>query len=267
MARGFSNDIKCSFIFYSMKKKADYIYRAADEIVAVSETYAQRAVAVHKKLKKGHVIFLGTDLDKFDQELKKNRNINKPDNEIWIGYVGTLGHSYDLSIVFEALEQIKIEKKINNVKFIVMGDGPLKSKFEAYAISKNIDAKFLGRLPYAQMVGILGVCDIAINPIIKGAAASIINKHGDYAAAGLPVINTQESIEYRKLVDTYKMGLNCNNNDSDDLAKKITLLLANEDLRITMGKNSRRLAEELFDRRITYMSILQVIEKICDYNE
>ena len=44
------------------------------------------------------------------------------------------------------------------------------------------------------MVGMLGVCDIAVNSISKGAAQSIINKHGDYAAAGLPVVNTQESL-------------------------------------------------------------------------
>lgn len=70
------------------------------------------------------------------------------------------------------------------------------------------------------MCGILKSCDIAVNPIMHGAAQSIINKHADYAASGIPVLNTQESKEYRKLVDEYKMGFNCDSNDANDLAKK-----------------------------------------------
>ena len=45
----------------------------------------------------------------------------------------TLGHSYDLTSVFDALEILK-RKGYNNLKFIIMGDGPLKKKFEGYAI-------------------------------------------------------------------------------------------------------------------------------------
>ena len=40
-------------------------------------------------------------------------------------------------------------------------------------------------MSYEDMVQTLVQCDIAVNPIIKGAAQSIINKVGDYAAAGL----------------------------------------------------------------------------------
>lgn len=53
---------------------------------------------------------------------------------------------------------------------------------------------------YPEMCGRLVACYIAVNPITHGAAQSIINKHGDYAASGLPVVNTQECEEYRNLV-------------------------------------------------------------------
>jgi len=254
----FTLPIISDILFYPMKKKADYIYKSADEIIAVSTTYLNRALEVNKKIEKGNVVFLGTDLDKFDDAFINNRYLNKLNNEIWVAYAGTLGHSYDLTIVFDALEILK-NKGIYNLKFVVMGDGPLKEKFENHAKEKQIDALFTGRLPYVEMVGILGVCDIAVNPISKGAAQSIINKHGDYAAAGLPVINTQECLEYRNLVDAYQMGLNCNNNDSGDLAEKILVLLKDNELRIQMGKNSRRLAEDKFDRYKTYEKIKKLI--------
>lgn len=122
--------------------------------------------------------------------------------EVWLGYAGTLGTSYDLSIAFEAL------RKVNNpaMRFIVMGDGPLKETFENIAAGVNVT--FVGRLPYEQMCGVLTACDMAVNPIVGRSAATIINKHADYAASGLPVLNTQECEEYRNLVDEYKMGFN-----------------------------------------------------------
>ena len=48
-----------------------------------------------------------------------------------------------------------------------MGDGPLKEKFEDYSKGKRINTLFTGRLPYTEMVGMLGVCDIAANPIVR----------------------------------------------------------------------------------------------------
>jgi glycosyltransferase involved in cell wall biosynthesis len=98
-----------------------------------------------------------------------------------------------------------------------------------------------------------------MNPISKGAAQSITNKVGDYAAAGLPVINTQENSEYRKLIDRYKAGFNCINDDAADVATKLLLLIGNPALRREMGLNNRRLAEEKFDRKRTYQKIIELI--------
>jgi glycosyltransferase involved in cell wall biosynthesis len=254
----FNFPIISDVIFYPMKKKADIIYQSADEIVAVSETYLNRALEVNNKVQEGNVVFLGTEIKTFDEVFINNRYKNKPKNEIWITYVGTLGHSYDLTSVFDALEILKL-KGYNNLKFIIMGDGPLKQKFERYASEKQVNTLFTGRLPYAEMVGILCECDIAVNPIKGGSAGSIINKHSDYAAAGLPVVNTQESLEYRNLVDKYQMGLNCNNNDSRDIAEKLSILIEDSELREQMGKNSRRLAEEKFDREKTYPLIFNIL--------
>ena len=111
--------------------------------------------------------------------------------------------------VFKSAWTIDGTLNMQNIKFIVMGDGPLKSEFEDYAREKNVNAEFLGRLEYEKMTGILCACDIAVNPIKAKSAGSIINKVADYAAAGLPVINTQECEEYRNLVENYKIGFNC----------------------------------------------------------
>ncbi|WP_026691505.1 glycosyltransferase family 4 protein [Alteribacter aurantiacus] len=245
-------------IFYPMNKNIDYVYAKADKIIAVSKTYSDRALRTNDKCKEALSVFLGTDLSYFDSLVSENRYLEKPESEVWLAYIGTLGHSYDITTVLDALKIIK-DKGIKNIKFVVMGDGPLKSKFENHAKENEIYAKFLGRLDYGKMVGVLKVCDIAVNPISKGAAQSIINKHGDYAAAGLPVLNTQESKEYRDLVKEFQMGFNCENNNAVDLADKLLKLYKDKQLRESMGDNSRKLAELKFDRSSTYQEIIKEI--------
>ena len=246
-------------IFAPMKKNADYIYRQADEIVAVSETYVLRAGKVNKKASSHISVYLGTEKNEFDKYVS-NAKLSSKSNDIWLVYVGTLGHSYDLTCVFEAMKELQ-NQNINNIKFLVMGEGPLRSEFEEKVKKLVINVEFTGRLPYSEMVRRMTECDIAVNPIMHGAAQSIINKVGDYAMAGLPVISTQECMEYRDLLDQYNAGINCDNGDINQLANAIRKLCDNPQLRLELGNNNRRLAEERFDRERSYIPILELLEK------
>lgn len=245
-----------NIIFYPMERLANKIYNSADKIVAVSDTYRDRALKINNNDIKALTIFLGTDLDYFDQLAKKYRK-QKKDNEFWITYIGTLGHSYDIKLIIDVINIIK-NKGITNIKFMIIGDGPLRKEFEDYAKEKQINVEFTGKLEYGEMIGFLIESDLAVNPIKKGAA-SIINKVADYAAAGLPVLNTQESLEYRNLVDKFNIGINCNNNNLQDIVDSIEKIYYNKSLRYEMGKNNRKLAELKFDRKITYKNIEKLI--------
>lgn len=121
----FNIPLLSTLVFTPLKIIANKAYKQADEIIAVSDTYVNRAISVNRKCKTGHSVFLGTDLRTFDDNVKNNLIIRK-DNEIWLAYCGTLGSSYDLSIVFNAMRQINNI----NLKFIVMGDGPSRNEFE-----------------------------------------------------------------------------------------------------------------------------------------
>lgn len=253
----FSIPVISNIVFGPMKRKADRIYKNADKIIAVSETYKSRAELVNNKARNNISVFLGTELERFDR-MVDNIEVKKKTNEFWIAYVGTLGHSYDLRFVIDAISIVN-ESMENSIKFVVMGDGPLGDSFKTYAEKKGVVAWFTGRLPYSEMVSILAKCDIAVNPISKGAAQSIINKVGDYAAAGLPVVNTQECIEYRQLIEEYGCGYNCDNSDAADLANKIERLYIDSQLRVRMGYKNRQLAEEKFDRKKTYEDMADIV--------
>lgn len=101
--------------------------------------------------------------------------------------------------MFKALHNITCtgQKKI---RLLVLGDGNLRNEVESLSKKYFPETDFYGYLSYSEMFPYLMQCDIAINPFKKGTANSVVNKVGDYAAAGVPVLNTQECAEYRNLV-------------------------------------------------------------------
>ena len=285
-----------NFVFYPMKKQADRIYSRADRIVAVSKTYADRAKCVNKKCENPTVVYLGTDKNVFDEyanrsgvrienlenyrdskndsmsiissifttqfveeevALSESNVTTSDDGPIRIAYCGTLGSSYDISCVIEAIKLLDENDK-KKIQFIVMGDGPRKQEFIRQ--SEGLPIFFTGRLPYPDMVWVLSRCDIAVNPVRKDSAGSIINKVGDYAMAGLPVVNTQECEEYRDLLEQYNAGINCRCANKQDVADALKCLIDDRELRIAQGQGSLRMGMECFDRGITYNRLVELFQ-------
>ena len=254
----FKLPVVSDLLFYPMMKKADYIYSCADKIVGVSKTYCERAKKVNKKGAECIPVFLGTKLDLFDKYVQENK-IERNDDKFILGYCGTLGHSYDIKCVLDAMIHLR-NNGHDNISLWVMGDGPLKNDFEKYASDNQLDVVFYGRVPYPKMCGLLASCDVCVNPITKGAAQSIINKHGDYAASGLPVISTQETSEYRELISDNNCGINCECSNHQEVADAIALLIDYAEDRLIMGKNAKEMAEALFNRNNSYLSIFKLFE-------
>ncbi len=74
------------------------------------------------------------------------------------------------------------------------------------------------------------------------------------------MINTQDNPEYRSLIDKYEFGLHCHNGDVKDIANKIEQIYENPNLNMKFRKNHYKMAEDLFDRKQTYLKIVQVID-------
>lgn len=248
--------IVSDILFFPMMQKANYIYKNADEIIAVSQTYVDRGKRVNKKAR-GLSVFLGTSSSEF--KVNANNPRNKKYKKFTLAYVGTLGHSYDLETAIKAVSLAK--KNGVEVKFLIMGDGPLRTKYEKLAKNEEIDFEFTGKIPYQEVCYRLSRCHAAINPIVGNSSASIINKVGDYSMAGLPVINTQNCQEYRNLINQYRMGYNCKNKDVDDISSKIQLLYKNKNIAKQMGEGANKCAKECFDRNESYAKIVDIIEE------
>ena len=251
-------DAVAKLLLAPMKKSVEYAYENADEIVAVSNTYVQRAIRNNPSSNIGHSVFIGTDMDYFDSIAKDAPALEGKLRPITMAYIGMLGHSYDLCGVMDAMALLR-EQGYDDTELLVMGDGPLREKFESYARNKDLPVRFTGRLAYDDMIKKLVKCDIGINVLIGKSDASIINKHADYVSAAIPVINVQKNQEFGELLKAYDAGMMCAPGDTQALAATIHYLATDESARVRMGQNSRRLAEDKFDRNKTYREIMDVM--------
>ncbi|MBB5832719.1 glycosyltransferase family 4 protein [Brachybacterium aquaticum] len=259
-------------LFSSMNRHSADGYRRADRVVGVSHTFIEAAVAHGADPARTSVVYLGTDLGNFDRcaagsdPLAAQAVAAADERSAFptVGYAGGLSASYDLRLVIDALALLARERPTGPTpSLVVMGDGALRAEFEAYAQGKGLDVTFTGNLPYPDMVRTLAKCRIAVNPIVADSAGSVLNKAGDYAAAGLPVVNSQESAEYRELLERYGAGISCATGDAQDMAAAFRTLIDDPSLRRRKGLGSRRMAEELFDRSVTYERMVDELSALA----
>lgn len=252
------NNLISKIVLKPIAHFANAAYAQANEVVAVSETYINRAMKNNNKATKYESVYLGTDEERIGTIIKQSVNVKENASEFWIAYVGNIGKSYDFLHLFQALEIVR-NKGIDNMKLYILGDGNLRDEVENLSKKYYPDTVITGYLSYDKMMEYLLCSDIAVNPIVKGTFNSVVNKVGDYAAAGIPVINTQDNLEYRNLVEEYDVGFNTIPESAEDMADKIIRLYSANEIRRDKGNNNRRLFEEKFNRKKTYLKIVECI--------
>lgn len=249
-------------LFAPMMHQANQIYSRANIIMAVSDAYVARGKLVNP-LADTLSIYIGTDSE-FVRKVTDGIEVPREEGKFVIAYIGALGYSYDIKGVIEAIKLLKDEEHIDDIKFIVMGDGVCREEFETYAWKSGIDCEFTGLLEYGKMMKTLMACDIAVNPIVGRSVSSIINKVSDYAAAGIPVVNTQNSREYRSLLERFHAGINVENGNIEQLSQAILTYYQDGARRQTDGTNGKRLFVELFDRQRNYPKLVDKIEALLN---
>lgn len=260
------NDLLYKVLTYFIKKKADKAYSCADLMFAVSEEYLKRGMSVNTKAIDSRVVYIGSILDKFYHgiELYKD-SIEKPLNEVWITYAGTIGNTYDLYTLMDAAKKIEKEGYLN-VRFKILGQGPLEKELKQYVEFKDIsNVDFVGFVPYEKMAAYLSMSDMTVNSLKARASQSIINKVADYFAAGIPMLNGSLCKEMQDMVDNYKVGINFTPENVDSLVESIVKLLNHPEQCAQYGANAILLAKNKFDRQKSYMEIIERIDML--YNK
>lgn len=265
MIQEFDVPVLSDIVFSPFSYYANKTYKNADAFVGTSDEYRDEPLKYHVNPDLQRItVYVGCELEVFDKGVKEYfSTINKPEDEFWVIYTGTLGSSYDIDTLVKAAQNIKTNG-IENIKFKILGGGSLEEHFRNTAAEKPCNVEFLGYQPYEKMAAYIAKSDVTINSFVKKASQSIVNKIGDYLAGGKPMINTCSSPEFRKKVEKDGFGVNIEAENIDALVDAIMHYFKNHDECIRVGEVARITAERDFDRRNSYIRIVDLIEKLIE---
>jgi len=230
-----------------------YAYKSADVIMGESVKYANEAKKYNQKADV-YPIYLGVDMQIINKVKTENQVLlEKPEDEVWIAYAGSLGVSYDFNALLEAVKIIHGRYKY---KLWFVGDGVRHNEIETYIKSNGLNAEITGFLPYDHLLGYLSYCDIAINIFRNNTKVVYSYKFNDYVAMDCFVLNSLEG-ETAQMVDEYRIGRNFNFSDSP-LSEVLEDTLKNWDEYRKWNVNCKRLVEEKLDKEKIYSVVKEI---------
>ena len=259
----FDIPIVSDLLFYPLKRDAEKVYSLTSGVIGTSDEYRDRPFLNQKRDVLKETVYVGNEISVFDREAEQHADeVQKEDGTFWVTYAGTIGTSYDIRTVVLAAEELMKQGK-TKIRFQILGDGPTREMLENLAKERKIqNVKFTGYVPYEQMAAYLVKSDVLINSFVRKAPQSIVTKIGDYLAAGKPMINTCMSPEFRKKVEQDGFGINIEPEDVRELVNAVEWMYENEAERNDMGNRARKIAEEQFDRPVSYGKIEAMISSL-----
>jgi glycosyltransferase involved in cell wall biosynthesis len=186
------------------------------------------------------VIPNGIDTDVFkrvETNLTKSLGLN---GVIVITFVGRLIYAKGVQDLISAFPMIK--EAVPNIKLLIVGDGPYRCQLEKQAVGTGCDKdiKLLGSKNQDQIIEVLSVTDIFVNPSYsEGLPTSVM----EAAAIGVPIVATDVG-GTREIIENGKTGSLIKAGEPRQIAEAVSLLAGNrqsaqENLAEKLGKAAR----------------------------
>jgi glycosyltransferase involved in cell wall biosynthesis len=197
-----------SYLYKILEKIELGLYRSADKIIVVTESF-KKSIVERSKVSpyKVEVVYNGSNNDSLfprekNQKILRNLGLEK---KFIIGYAGTLGISHSLEFIFS-----EIQKNSNSeIHFVFIGDGALRSKLEEFMhIHKMLNVTILDPVGRDEIVEYLSIFDIGLVPLKKDKAylKVIPSKTFELAAMNIPILLGVDG-EMKCILEKYKAGV------------------------------------------------------------
>lgn len=224
------------------------------------------------------VVYNGIDVSEFrakmaSSNVSASRFPEKKDGDLWAVFAGSLGPSYDISVMCEVARGLAaLGSKIH---IVIAGDGPLRPLVLSTARGEEGSANFfyVGQLSPAELASLYSRCDIGLCAYSAASNVEMPDKIYDYTAAGLPVLVSLRG-EVAQIVANERIGLSYEAGSAADLMSKLLELSSDADAMHLMSKASSKLGMQ-FDKKVQYRKFVDVVNMVtgsvaslnCDANE
>lgn len=239
------------------------IYKKAKHIVALSPGMRDGVISAGTPPEKVSMIPNMAKIDKFWPR-KKNREISQKfglrNDSFKVVHFGSMGHVNGLDNFVNA-SQIAKSKGLDDIDFILIGQGLMKEKYEKIKMQENLYNLIIHEpVPLDIISELVNLCDVSYfgvsqYPILKINSA---NKFFDSLSAGKPLIINFDGW-MKELIENYECGIMVHPTDANDLLDKINYLKENPDKTMAMAQNARRLAETKYDKSILCKEFAEII--------
>lgn len=245
-----------------IKKGITLLYSKADAVIALSRKSKQQLEGWQYNGYHYDVTMLPNGVDALPKptarELKDFRLAHTihEDDEVF-GFVGRLAEEKNLDILIQAFD--KIGKSRPHAKLVFVGDFEYRKKLEELAAASKFPDRivFTGALPREKLGVAYAVLDVFVFPSLKDTQGWVLH---EAAHAGLPIVLID-----RDLSEVVVDGTNgyIARNNATDIARKVTTLLADPDLRAQFGAQSKKLAQKYSETKQA-KELIKLYESITD---
>jgi len=186
----------------------------------------------------------GVDPEKFSPDVDGNqiKKELKLENYFVVGFIGTFSRWHGVETLFDAA--VKVIEQNDKIKFLLIGDGNLKSNLELKTHQLGLDEKiiFTGIIPHDRAPEYLAACDVLVSPHLGFEDGTKFfgspTKLFEYMAMGKPII-ASDLEQIGEIIQNEINGLKFSPGNVDQLVKCIFRLFKDPELGARLGKKAR----------------------------
>lgn len=256
--------MKQSTLLNLLEKLELFLYRHADRIVVVTNSFKDNLVKRGIDVKKISVVTNGVDLSNFKPQNKDARLIDHHgfEEKFVVGYIGTHGLAHALETILFAAKIIQDRGFSNNIHFLLLGDGANKSKLEKLAVDLRLqNITFLASVPKSEVIKYWSIIDITVICLKKSELfrSVIPSKMFESMSMGIPILHAVKG-ESAEIVAKYGVGVIVEPESPIHMAEELISLSKDLKTLKELGRNGL-IASTRFDRRILAQDLLNVFKE------
>ncbi|MEW6070158.1 MAG: glycosyltransferase family 4 protein, partial [Candidatus Thermoplasmatota archaeon] len=235
------------------KTLGNYTMKVASKIIIDTFGYASTSRVAWKY----PIVAIPTPVDAniFKPDLKSGLDIRKrynlAENEFVALFVGRL-------VPHKGLEYFIRSAKYTNAKYLIVGEGELRTKLEKIVVAENLTNRiiFTGKVSDKELPNYYNACDVLILPSISRLEAMGIVVLEALACAKPAIVSNIPGV--KEMVIDGKDGLHVEPMNEKALADKINYLAEHSELCKELGKRGR----EKIIQELTWDKVIDKIEKV-----
>lgn len=238
-----------------------FLYRKADQIIVVTDSFKERLIACNIDEAKIKVVKNGVHMHQFpllpkDQELIRKLGI---EDKFVVSYIGTMGMAHGLDFILDCAQEIEDER----IHFVLVGEGAMKTRLIAQQQANQIkNVSILDGVPKSEVCAYISITDVAlINLRKKNTFTKVIpSKIFENAAMEKPILLGVEG-EAAQIIKSYSAGRCFEPENKEDFLENLKVLVNDAIIYESYKAGLRNLAQN-FDRKRLALKMLAYLSEL-----